>query len=72
MTKDFPKLVETLAKNVEITDGLLVVEIVPKDQGLQNIYLPEEGDEVHVWGAWVTDEPKGWHEIHPTWRVIKQ
>ena len=58
--------------NEEKTDGLLVVEVVPKDQELQNMYLPEEGDKVHVWGAWVTDEPKGWHEIHPTWQVVKQ
>ena len=58
--------------NDEKTDGLLVVEVVPKDQDVQNIYLPEEGDKVHVWGAWVTDEPKGWHEIHPTWQVVKQ
>ena len=58
--------------NDEKTDGLLVVEVVPKDQDLQSIYLPEEGDKVHVWGAWVTDEPKGWHEIHPTWQVEKQ
>jgi hypothetical protein len=58
--------------NDEKTDGLLVVEIVPNDQDLQNMYLPEEGDKVHVWGAWVTDEPKGWHEIHPTWQVVKQ
>ena len=58
--------------NEEKTDGFLVIEIVPKDQDLQNIYLPESGDKVHVWGAWVTDEPKGWHEIHPTWQVIKQ
>jgi hypothetical protein len=58
--------------NDEKTDGLLVVEVVPKDQELQNIYLPQEGDKVHVWGAWVTDEPKGWHEIHPTWQIVKQ
>jgi hypothetical protein len=58
--------------NDEKTDGLLVVEVVPKDQDIQSIYLPEEGDKVHVWGAWVTDEPKGWHEIHPTWQVVKQ
>ena len=59
-------------QNEEKTDGLLVIEVVPKDQGVENIYLPEEGDKVHVWGAWVTDEPKGWHEIHPTWQVLKQ
>ena len=59
-------------KNDEKTDGLLVVEVVPPDQDLQNIVLPVAGDKVHVWGAWVTDEPKGWHEIHPTWQVTKE
>lgn len=59
-------------KNREKTDGFLVIEIVPKDQDIQNIVLPKSGDKVHVWGAWVTDKPKGWHEIHPTWEVTKQ
>jgi len=59
-------------KNEEKTDGLLVVEVVPKDQNLNSVDLPKEGDKVHVWGAWVTDKPKGWHEIHPTWEVVKQ
>ena len=59
-------------KNTEKTDGLLVVEIVPKDRDISTVYLPESGDKVHVWGAWVTDEPKGWHEIHPTWQITKQ
>lgn len=59
-------------QNEEKTDGFLVIEVVPKDQNLQNIYLPQSGDKVQVWGAWVTDEPKGWHEIHPTWQVVKQ
>lgn len=58
--------------NEEKTDGFLVIEVVPIDQNLQNIYLPQSGDKVQVWGAWVTDEPKGWHEIHPTWQVVKQ
>ncbi len=59
-------------KNEEKTDGLLVVEVVPKDQDLNSVDLPKEGDKVHVWGAWVTDKPKGWHEIHPTWEVVTQ
>lgn len=59
-------------KNDEKTDGLLVVEVVPKDQDLKNVDLPKEGDKVRVWGAWVTDKPKGWHEIHPTWEVTKE
>ena len=59
-------------KNDEKTEGFLVVEVVPKDQDISTVDLPKEGDKVHIWGAWVTDEPKGWHEIHPTWVVSKQ
>jgi hypothetical protein len=59
-------------KNNEKTDGFLVVEIVPPDQGKSGVILPKEGDQVHVWGAWVTDKPKGWHEIHPTWKVVNE
>ena len=59
-------------KNDEKTDGLLVVEVVPKDQDISSVVLPSEGDKVHIWGAFVTDEPKGWHEIHPTWEVTKE
>lgn len=62
----------TNEKNNEKTDGFLVVEIVPPDQGKSGVILPKEGDRVHVWGAWVTDKPKGWHEIHPTWKVINE
>jgi hypothetical protein len=58
-------------KNNEKTEGFLVVEIVPADQNSAGV-LPKEGDHVHVWGAWVTDKPKGWHEIHPTWKVVVQ
>lgn len=59
-------------KNNEKTDGLLVVEVVPDDQNIDSIVLPESGDKVHIWGAWVTDKPKGWHEIHPTWQITKE
>ena len=58
-------------KNNDKTEGFLVVEIVPPDQNSVGV-LPKEGDHVHVWGAWVTDKPKGWHEIHPTWKVVVQ
>jgi hypothetical protein len=59
-------------KNNEKTDGFMVVEIVPPDQGTNGVILPKEGDHVHVWGAWVTDKPKGWHEMHPTWKVVNE
>jgi hypothetical protein len=62
----------TNEKNNDKTDGFLVVEIVPPDQGKSGVILPKEGDRVHVWGAWVTDKPKGWHEIHPTWKVVNE
>jgi hypothetical protein len=45
-------------KNNEKPDGFLVAEIVPPDQGIQGVYLPKDGDHVHVWGAWVTDNQK--------------
>jgi hypothetical protein len=59
-------------KNNDKTDGFLVVEIVPPDQDIQGVYLPKDGDNVHIWGAWVTDKPKGWHEIHPTWKIAQE
>ena len=59
-------------KNNEKTDGLLVVEVVPDDQNIDSVVLPESGEKVHIWGAWVTDKPKGWHEIHPTWQITKE
>jgi hypothetical protein len=62
----------TNEKNNEKTDGFLVVEIVPPDQDKSGVILPKEGDRVHIWGAWVTDKPKGWHEIHPTWKVVNE
>jgi hypothetical protein len=62
----------TNEKNNDKTDGFLVVEIVPPDQGKSGIITPKEGDHVHIWGAWVTDKPKGWHEMHPTWKVVNE
>jgi len=52
------------------TDGMLVIEINPKDQDSSKIEIPEEGDRVRVIGAWVTDgESLGWNEIHPAWQI---
>jgi hypothetical protein len=58
--------------NKKKTGGFLIVEIVPKDQkNHKDVIKPKTGDKVDVWGAWVTDKPKGWHEIHPAWKVTK-
>lgn len=50
-------------------NGLLVVEIIPKDQNSTSVTLPKNGDKIEVDGAWVTDNPHGWNEIHPAWKV---
>jgi hypothetical protein len=57
--------------NNKKTGGFLIIEIVPKDQKNKDVIKPKTGDKVDVWGAWVTDKPKGWHEIHPAWKVAK-
>ena len=58
--------------NNKKTGGFLIVEIVPKDQkNNKDVVKPKTGDKVDVWGAWVTDKPKGWHEIHHSWKVVK-
>jgi hypothetical protein len=58
--------------NNKKTGGYLIVEIVPKGQKHnEDVVKPKTGDKVDVWGAWVTDKPKGWHEIHPAWKVVK-
>jgi len=59
-------------RNNEDTAGLLVVDIVPQDQTIPGVFLPVDGDRVHVWGAWVTDTLEGWHEIQPAWKVVSQ
>jgi hypothetical protein len=58
--------------NKKRVGGNLIVEVVPKDRKSSNVYLPENGDDVRVWGAWVKDKPNGWNEIHPAWKVVKK
>jgi cell division protein YceG involved in septum cleavage len=52
--------------------GMLVVEIIPKDQSSATVQIPKNGDKIEVHGAWVTDNPHGWNEIHPAWMVKEQ
>lgn len=55
--------------NGQNNNGMLVVEIIPKDQSSTNVQIPKNGDRIEVHGAWVTDNPHGWNEIHPAWNV---
>jgi hypothetical protein len=59
-------------QNGKRANGLLVVEVIPKDQESSSIQIPDDGDRIKVVGAWVTDDPDkypGWNEIHPAWKV---
>jgi hypothetical protein len=56
--------------NYNQVNGMLVIEIIPKDQN-NNPYvsIPKSGDRIEAYGAWVTDNPHGWNELHPAWKV---
>lgn len=58
------------ANNNQVS-GMLVVEIVPKDQNSSNVYIPQNGDKIQAIGSWVTDKIHGWNEIHPAWRISR-
>ena len=48
---------------------MLVIEIVPHDQNSSVLQIPKNGDRVEAYGVWVTDDPHGWSELHPAWKV---
>lgn len=55
--------------NINQVNGMLVVEIIPKDQNNPDVTIPKNGDRIEVHGAWVTDRLHGWNEIHPAWNI---
>ena len=50
-------------------NGMLVIEIIPQDQNSKFVQIPKNGDRIVAYGAWVTDNPHGWNELHPAWKV---
>ena len=46
-----------------------VIEITSYDQQSNAIQIPNNGDKIEIYGALVTDNPHGWNEIHPAWKV---
>jgi hypothetical protein len=56
-------------ENIKQVNGMLVTEIILKDQNLSTVQIPKNGDKIEVYGAWVTDNPHGWNEIHPAWQI---
>jgi cell division protein YceG involved in septum cleavage len=57
--------------NFKQVNGMLVLEIIPKDQKSSLVQIPKNGDIIQAYGAWVTDNPHGWNELHPVWELKK-
>ena len=56
-------------QNNKQVNGMLVIEIIPKDQVSNLVQIPKNGDRTEAYGAWVTDNPHGWNELHPAWKI---
>jgi hypothetical protein len=56
-------------ENYRQVNRMLVVEIIPKDQSSTLVYIHKNGDRILAYGAWVTDNPHGWNELHPAWEL---
>ena len=56
-------------ENNKQVQGMLVIEIISQDQQSNAVQIPKNGDKIEVYGALVTDNPHGWNEIHPAWKV---
>ena len=57
-------------ENNKQVQGMMVIEITSYDQQSNAVQIPNNGDKIEVYGALVTDNPHGWNEIHPAWKVI--
>jgi hypothetical protein len=57
-------------ENTNQVNGMLVIEIIPKDQNNNFVQIPKNGNTIEVYGAWVTDNPHGWNELHPAWKIL--
>lgn len=56
-------------ENNNRVNGMLVMEIIPKDQNSSLVHIPKNGEKIQAIGSWVTDTPHGWNEIHPSWKI---
>ncbi|HET7285787.1 MAG TPA: hypothetical protein VFI70_13975 [Nitrososphaeraceae archaeon] len=55
--------------NLFLDQPMLAIEIIPKDQNSNLVQIPKNGGRIEAYGAWVTDNPHGWNELHPAWKV---
>jgi len=57
------------SENKKQVQNMLVIEVTSKDQQSNEMHIPKNGDKIEVYGVWVTDNPHGWNEIHPAWKI---
>ena len=68
VAKPYGKLLNQ--ENKRQVNNMLVMEIISSDQNSSKVQIPKNGQQIEAIGAWVTDNPHGWNELHPIW-IIK-
>jgi len=56
-------------ENNNQVNGMLVIEIIPKDQN-NNPYVQIPRNADRTYGVWITDNPHGWNELHTAWKIL--
>jgi hypothetical protein len=52
--------------NIKQVNEMLVIENIPKDQTSSLVQIPKNSDRIEAYGA---DNPHGWNELHPAWKL---
>ena len=68
VTQPYSKLLNQA--NKQQVNNMLVMEITSSDQNSTKVQIPKNGQQIEAIGAWVTDNPHGWNELHPIWSLI--
>ena len=67
VTQPYSKLLNE--ENKQQVNNMLVMEIISSDQNSSNVQIPKNGQQIEAIGAWVTDNPHRWNELHPIWSL---
>jgi hypothetical protein len=67
VSKPYEKLLNQ--ENKKQVNNMLVMEIISSDQNSSKVQIPKNGQQIEAIGAWVTDNPHGWNELHPVWSL---
>ena len=67
VTQPYSKLLNQA--NKQQVNNMLVMEITASDQNSTKVQIPKNGQQIEAIGAWVTDNPHRWNELHPIWSL---